>query len=266
MSKAAEAMGDMLALEELACGDTSIHRLHPLSKLVVTLLYVGTVISVGRLDFVTLSLFFFYPAVLIALAGIPLRAVIHRVMLALPFVLLMGLSNVLLEPVAYFTLWGLDISRGLVSLIVLMEKALLAVSAVLILMATTPLARLLSGLRSLGVPKVLLMVLLLSVRYLSLLAGEADRMGRAYHLRSVKAKGIRMRDMGSFAGQLLLRSFDRAERVYQAMKLRGFDGNFRAGDAPPMKAADVGYAALACALILGCRFFTLGKLMALLIG
>jgi len=31
-----------------------------------------------------------------------------------------------------------------------------------------------------------------------------------------------MRDMGSFAGQLLLRSFDRAERVYNAMKCRGY--------------------------------------------
>jgi len=31
-----------------------------------------------------------------------------------------------------------------------------------------------------------------------------------------------MRDMGSFSGQLLIRSFDRAERVYNAMKCKGY--------------------------------------------
>jgi cobalt/nickel transport system permease protein len=31
-----------------------------------------------------------------------------------------------------------------------------------------------------------------------------------------------MRDMGVFSGQLLIRSFDRAERVYNAMKCRGY--------------------------------------------
>jgi cobalt/nickel transport system permease protein len=33
-----------------------------------------------------------------------------------------------------------------------------------------------------------------------------------------------MRHMGSFVGQLLIRSFDRAERIYAAMKCRGYPG------------------------------------------
>jgi cobalt/nickel transport system permease protein len=47
-------------------------------------------------------------------------------------------------------------------------------------------------------------------------------MSVAYSLRKPGGKGIEMRDTGSFAGQLLIRSFDRADRVYNAMKCRGY--------------------------------------------
>ena len=57
-----------------------------------------------------------------------------------------------------------------------------------------------------------------------MLLNEAVSMHTAYTLRTDNQKGIKMRDMGSFLGQLLLRSTDRAEQVYYAMKCRGFHG------------------------------------------
>jgi cobalt/nickel transport system permease protein len=62
----------------------------------------------------------------------------------------------------------------------------------------------------------------MTYRYIGVLLAEAYAMGVAYSLRSPNRKGIEMRDMGSFAGQLLIRSFDRADRVYSAMKCRGY--------------------------------------------
>ncbi len=254
MQKAAGAIGEMLALEELASGHTVIHRFHPLSKLIVTLIYVVTVISAGRLDFFTLSLFFFYPAVLLALSETPVRAVLKRIWVALPFVLFAGLSNILLEKAMHLVILGIPISRGVVSFAVLLEKTILTAGAVLILMATTRMAQVFSCLRRLGMPRILLTVLLLCLRYLSLLAGEAGRMVRAYHLRSVRPRGIQMKDMGSFVGQLLLRSMNQAERVYQAMKLRGFDGGFAMLDTGRMDIKSACYAVITSALILLCRF------------
>ncbi len=263
MQKAAGAMNEMLALEELASGDTIIHRFHPLSKLIVTLVYLVAVISVNRLDFLTLSPFFFYPAILLALSEIPVRTVAKRVSIAIPFVLLTGISNLILEPAAYFSVFGITVSMGIVSFAVLMEKAVLTVGAVCILMATTKTALLFSSLRNLGMPKILAATLLLCLRYLSLLTGEADRMIKAYHLRSVKPKGIRMGDMGSFAGQLLLRSINKAEHVFKAMKLRGFDGTFAIADIRRMDAKSACYAAFAGALILLCRFLPVENLFGL---
>ena len=84
-------------------------------------------------------------------------------------------------------------------------------------------------------------VLVLMIRYVDLLAAEASRMRmarisrgdspRALHQAAAIAKGI---------GALFLRSYERGERVYQAMLSRGFDG--KAPDlavigAPPRAAA-----------------------------
>lgn len=51
-------------------------------------------------------------------------------------------------------------------------------------------------------------------------------MTQAYHLRAPGQKGIHISAWGSFLGQLLLRSMDRATALYESMELRGFHGEF----------------------------------------
>jgi cobalt/nickel transport system permease protein len=74
-------------------------------------------------------------------------------------------------------------------------------------------------------PSLIVIQIMMTYRYMSVLLEETSVMYHAYLLRSPKEKGIKINDMGSFLGQLLLRSFDRAERIYQAMKCRGFEGS-----------------------------------------
>jgi cobalt/nickel transport system permease protein len=72
----------------------------------------------------------------------------------------------------------------------------------------------------------------MTYRYLAVLAAEVSRTTRAYALRAAGRRGIAPAAWGPLAGQVLLRTFDRAERVYQAMRLRGFDGDPHAGGPP----------------------------------
>lgn len=125
-----------------------------------------------------------------------------------------------------------------------MEKALLTVGALVILTATAPSNRLLAQLQRLRMPRIFTTTVMLCFRYLSLLAGEASDMTRAYHLRSAKQTGLELRHVGSFIGQLLLRSIDRAERVYAAMQCRGFDGTFPAAETHMMERVSMRYAIL----------------------
>ena len=51
-------------------------------------------------------------------------------------------------------------------------------------------------------------------------------MATAYRLRAPGQKGVHISAWGSFLGQLLLRSMDRAQQLYGSMLLRGYSGEF----------------------------------------
>jgi cobalt/nickel transport system permease protein len=76
--------------------------------------------------------------------------------------------------------------------------------------------------RRLRIPGIFITMFEMTYRYIGVLLIQAYSMSIAYSLRCANKRGIEIKDMGSFAGQLLLRSFDRADRVYNAMKCRGY--------------------------------------------
>jgi len=69
---------------------------------------------------------------------------------------------------------------------------------------------------------IFVVVFEMTFRYISVLLEEVYSMRTAYKLRSGKGKNLRIKHMGSFVGQLLLRGFDRAERIHAAMRCRGY--------------------------------------------
>ncbi len=103
----------------------------------------------------------------------------------------------------------------------------------------------LSALSSLRIPGPLLAVLFLMARYLHVSSAMASRAMRAASARGQpQSIAARARLAGSIAGALLVRGFERAERIGWAMASRGFTGRwpFR----PP--AAPLAQWLLACAL------------------
>ncbi len=82
------------------------------------------------------------------------------------------------------------------------------------------------ALRGLHVPGMLVTLLLLTYRYVAVMMEEVSVMTTAYRLRAPGQKGVHYKAWGSFLGQLLLRSMDKAEELYSSMRLRGFSGEF----------------------------------------
>ncbi|MDR3131210.1 MAG: cobalt ECF transporter T component CbiQ [Treponema sp.] len=261
-----KAAAGMDRLERLALGASPIHRLHPRAKLLTAFGYGLTVISFPSQEISGLMPFLLYPAILMPLSGTPCKPLAGRLLAALPFALMGGISNLFLLPetALYLGPWGL--SAGMVSLVSILLKTLLTVFGVLLLIATTPFFEISRQLASLGMPKILNLQLLMTYRYISVLIGEAAAMVTAYSLRAPDQKGIRMHHMGCFLGQLILRSFDKAERVYHAMQCRGFDGIYRSTGGPGFCLADYGYT-LGLGIAFGvCRFFNLSVFLGRLLG
>jgi cobalt/nickel transport system permease protein len=213
---------ELRALENLSAGRTAVHCLHPLAKLLSAFVFIVFVASFGRYDFARLTPYLFYPFVMMALAELPYKLLLSRVLIALPFCLFAGISNVIFDKAAAFEISGVTISLGALSLATILLKMYLCVMAALLLVATTPFTELAAQLRRLRVPMVFVLIFEMTFRYIGVLMEEVHSMTTAYKLRSGNKKALEMRHMGSFAGQLMLRGFDRAERVHAAMRCRGY--------------------------------------------
>lgn len=215
-------LNELYSLEQLAAGSTAVHMLHPAAKIIVTITYIICVISLERHSLGRFAPFFLYPVIIMALAEVPLRLILPRAAAALPFCVFAGISNLLMERAALLYIGALGVSAGAMSFLVLLARTLLCVSAVLILVAVTPFSDLTDQLRRMHVPVFFVMLIEMIYRYIGVLAEEASSMLTAYRLRSGGARWPDIKYFGAFTGQLLLRSADRAERVYHAMQCRGY--------------------------------------------
>ncbi|GHV40143.1 cobalt ECF transporter T component CbiQ [Spirochaetia bacterium] len=254
-------------LERLAQGRSPIHRLHPGAKIITTIVYAAAVISFDRpVNLSGLTAFLLYPAILMALSGTPAKPLFTRLLAALPFSLMGGLSNLILLRAPVFFIGSIAVTAGMLSFVSIMLKTLLTVLAVLILIATTTFADINWQLTRMGMPKILGLQFVMTWRYITALLGEAASMYTSYMVRTPGQKGIRMKDMGAFLGQLLLRSFDRAERVYQAMKCRGFDGVYRGAAEQRFHPSDLVYTLGVSSLTVLLRFFNLSHFFGALVN
>lgn len=226
MSDIKKSMQSIAKLEELTDKDTPIHRLQPSVKLLATIIYIITVISYGPYQISGLLPFIIYPVVLMTLGEIPLKPLFQRLLVALPFALFTGITNLFISREIIYTVWSIGITEGMISFCSILMKTILTVMAVLILVATTNINNLAYVMVNFRIPSIIVIQIMLTYRYISVLMEEVSVMYNAYLLRAPKEKAIKMKDMGPFLGNLILRSFDRADRIYAAMKCRGFDGSF----------------------------------------
>jgi cobalt/nickel transport system permease protein len=107
-------------------------------------------------------------------------------------------------------------------------KANAAVLAVAALLGTMDAVTLGHALAHLYVPQRLAQLLLFMVRYFDVLSREYARLRTAMRVRCFRPRmnGHSYRTFGYLVGMLLVRSFDRSERVLAAMKCRGFRGRY----------------------------------------
>ncbi|KHK04308.1 Transmembrane component NikQ of energizing module of nickel ECF transporter [Desulfovibrio sp. TomC] len=125
--------------------------------------------------------------------------------------------------------FGLTVSREGVSLAWLVTlKANAVFFCVLSLLATIPAPALGRAMTSLGVPAKFSFLFVFTYRYLHVIAEEYERLVTAARLRGFvpATDGRTYRTYAALVAMVLVRSYDRSQRVYQAMLLRGFTGVF----------------------------------------
>lgn len=227
MNEIPRNLSDIGYMDTLASGDTSLHRLDARAKLLATGLFIAAVVSFNRYEVARLAPFALFPVFLISVGGLPPGYLLKKLLPAAPFALVVGIFNPLLDTAAMLQLGGVTVSAGWVSFFSIVARFVLTVSAALALVALTGVNAIGEGLAAMGAPRAFVTQLLFLNRYLFELAAEAGRMERARELRACGRRSAGLGVFAQLAGSLLLRGLDRAERVYQAMLCRGFDGSVR---------------------------------------
>lgn len=207
-------------------GDSVVHRLPAAAKLIGLVVFVVSVALTPRR---AIPAFAMDAAVLVAVivtARLGLRVVLGRLAVIAPFVVVAAVIPFVSEGGSRVDVAGLSLSvDGLWAAWNIVAKATLGAGAGIVVSATTPLPALVSGLGRLRLPPVLVMIVMFMFRYLDVVIEQLQRMRNAMIARGHDPRWLwQVRPIASSAGALFVRSYERGERVHQAMLARGYTG------------------------------------------
>jgi cobalt/nickel transport system permease protein len=252
---------DTLYVERSVGRDGMLQRLDARAKLVSVLALLiavsaayrpAAVLAVLVLTLILGSLSRLSPAVAARTLFVPVA--ILAAMLALPAVFITPGT-----PLAELPAGVIVTEQGVRSALLLAARVITAAALGVTLVLTTPWPALLAGLRSLGVPAVVVVIFGMTYRYIFLLLRVAGEMLTARRSRMIAAasSGRSRQVLVRTGGVLLARSMEEGERVYQAMLSRGFSGEVRLMTSPRMAARD--WIAVAAAILLSVTVLVWGR-------
>ena len=202
-----------------------VHHLPSEVKLVAVFAFAIMVATTPRDDVVAFAGLALALAVATRAARVRARFLLVRLAVVTPFLL----AALLLPCVASgprITVLGMSLAvEGLWGGFGMASRALLGAGASLLLVATTEVPDLLRGLERLRVPPLLTQIASFMIRYLEVVAGEVSRQRRAMTARGFDPRWLwQLGPIASGLGVLFIRSYERGERIHDAMRARGFVG------------------------------------------
>jgi cobalt/nickel transport system permease protein len=224
MMRAGDVLADITDLEKYADRDSFVHSLDPRCKILLTLIFITAVVSFRKYEILALLPFSAFPFFLILSSGIPFMYLVKKLLPISFFAVMIGIANPLIDRSILTHVCGYTVSGGWISFASIMLRFALTASCALLLVMTTGMYNLTIGLEKLRIPQIFAVQLFFLCRYLAVLTDETVRMLRARDLRSFGKSGQSWKTASNMLSVLFIRSFDRAERIYTAMRCRGFDG------------------------------------------
>lgn len=184
----------------------------------LTLVILITIAGSGAYPF----LFVYAAAVLamILLSRIPLTAVIKKYLVIVPFLFLTAVSFLFMECPDKYKIFSC-----------VLLKSSLCVLTMILLTSTTAFSDLLKAFERLGCPQLIVMIVSFMYRYIFVIQDEFEAMLRAKQARSAAIPCLfHIKVLSNMVGVLFIRSYERSEAVYLAMRSRGFDVGLRGLD------------------------------------
>ena len=239
--------------EQFSAGESIVHGLDPRIKIVFAILF-SVVVAVSS-SLLALFAALAVSLVLLVLTKLSVRKVFYRLLLVNGLIFFLWLLIPFTfrgEPLFHIgPLIGTREGVLYASQITVKSNAILL--AMIALVATIPVFTLGHAMSQLHFPDKIIHLFLFTYRYIHVIFQEYHRLTNAMKIRGFIARTNihTYRSYAYLVGMLLVKSYDRAERVYEAMLCRGFSGRYYTLSRFSIKTGDILYLSLMLAAILG---------------
>jgi cobalt/nickel transport system permease protein len=248
-------------VDQYQAGESVVHRRDPRVKVGLTLLFILTASLLPFGEFWAYGVLWVMVMAAAVTADVGVGFVLKRSFIALPFALAAVTLPFTIEGETLLVVpifGGLTVTvEGTIRFVSILIKSWISVQMAILMVAVTPFADMMWALRALYIPQPIVSIISFMYRYLFVLSDEVLRLLRARASRSATVAGRRSggtvlwrgKVAGRMAGSLMLRSFERSERIYHAMTARGYQGTFRSFGRRAMNRGDYLFLALGVLLL-----------------
>ncbi|MDL1970481.1 MAG: cobalt ECF transporter T component CbiQ [Candidatus Desulfofervidaceae bacterium] len=214
--------------EPFANGNSFIHNLDPRIRILFAFFFAIIVATTWHLS--ALLWAFFFVVVVFVLTKLNMRDILKRILVVNTFIVLL----VIILPFSYpgqviYALGPLTLTKqGFFYALYIFLKSNLILTCVILLLSTTSIFSLAHALHHLHVPSKLVQLIFFTFRYIHVIYRQYQKLMRAAKLRcfTPKTNIYTYKTYAYLVASLLIKSYDRSERVYKAMVCRGFQGTF----------------------------------------
>src|SRR5512140_597324 len=253
------------AFDRYRHGHSLLHKLDARIKVLVTVAYILSNVLLPDGAWIAFGLALIFLAYCNWLSGLGLGFTFKRSFVALPFALVAvtAMFSIQGQPLAHWHIGAWTVvptDAGVLRFVSVLIRSWLSVQMAILLVAVTEFPDIIHALSHLYVPSIIVTIIAFLYRYLFVLTDEVMRLMRARQARSAAAPGAkaggsvlwRARIAGNMAGQLFLRSYERSDRIYDAMLARGYTGQLQTMHAQRIGKADwlAGAAALVILIVM----------------
>jgi cobalt/nickel transport system permease protein len=239
--------------EQFSTGESFVHKLDPRVKIIVAILY-SIVVAVSS-NFSALLPALGISVFLIVLSTLSIRKVLYRLLLVNGLIIFLWVFL----PFTYKgeTLFTIGPLAGTKEGVLYASQITVKCNAILLVMiallSTTPISTLGQAMGQLYFPDKIIHLFLFTYRYIHVIFQEYNRLINAMRIRGFTPE-TNLHTYRSYAylvGMLLVRSYDRSERIHKAMLCRGFHGKYYTLSRFSIKIGDILYLSLMLSAILG---------------
>ena len=210
-------------------GETVLSQVKPELKIFTTFCIVFSIAFLSLENNFLIFLQFLIVLYFLYVSKIRIKTYFKRLSIDIPFILFAlflpfiskGDNKILFE------IFSVSIyETGFNEMISILIKITLCVSLAIVLTATTSNIEIIYGLQKLKLSPLLISILSFAIRYIDVFIDEFKRVRVAMKSRGYDEKGIKgLKPIAYASGALLIRGYERGERVYNSMLSRGFNGS-----------------------------------------